>query len=66
MNKDEQIKELKAEIKDLRLRLSAALENTTIYKCHSCEGYYNQGMVCSCGRDNSYSDKEWEEIQKGK
>lgn len=53
-----------AEIKDLRLRLAVALENTIILKCHSCDGYYNQGFVCSCGRDNSIPDKEWEELQK--
>jgi hypothetical protein len=56
--------ELKLKLDDLKLQLAAALQNTIIHKCKSCAGYYNQGYVCSCGRDNSYSDAEWNDTNK--
>lgn len=54
------IAQLREENKDLRARVSCySAFSGSIYKCKSCDGYYMSGYICACGRDNTYSDKEW-------
>ena len=57
----DEVTRLKKEIEKLERKLSVTQRFCVILKCHSCVGYYAQGYVCDCGRDHSYSDKEWAE-----
>lgn len=53
-------------IQKLEKRLEVAARFCIILKCRSCDGYYAEGYVCECGRDHSYSDKEWEVLKNSK
>lgn len=61
--KDRIIEEMKTEIKSLRGKVSALQSFGSAAVCKSCGEWYPNGYVCSCGRDNSYSDEEWANMQ---
>lgn len=58
------IKELRNKINNLEKRLEVTERFCRVLKCRSCEGYYAEGYICDCGRDNTYSNKEWKELKK--
>lgn len=58
------VAELEKENRQLRAALSVASGFVNVRKCRSCDGYYPDGYVCSCGRDNSIPDDEWEERKR--
>lgn len=62
-DKDKIIEELKQEIESLRGKVGALQSFGSAAICKSCKKWYPVGYVCYCGRDNSYSDKEWAEAQ---
>lgn len=53
-------------IDDMQKKLNVAQRFVRLLKCHSCPGYYADGYVCDCGRDHSYTDKEWAEYEDQK
>jgi hypothetical protein len=56
--------ELLEKIKWLEKCMSIASEFVDIRKCQSCKNPYAAGYVCSCGRDNSYSNDDWDKKVK--
>jgi hypothetical protein len=64
---DKEIARLREEIADLRGQISAlSMFSPGLHRCKSCKGYYPSGYVCGCGRDNSYSDTEWAEVESAR
>lgn len=60
----ERCKELEDTISRLESKLNVASGFVTIKTCLSCNAAYASGYVCYCGRNNSFSDKEWLEMEK--
>lgn len=60
------VAELEAENKKLRQGLSVASAFCDLRECKSCHKFFAMGYVCSCGRDNSYTDEEWRSALAGK
>lgn len=65
-DKDKIIEELKQEIESLRGKVGALQSFGSAAICKSCKKWYPVGYICHCGRDNSYSNKEWAEAKVAK
>lgn len=61
----EKIKELEKQIEVLQIKVNLLSSFAPeLKKCKSCKNPYVKGYVCACGRDNSYSDEEWNNRNK--
>lgn len=51
---------LEARIAQLEKIVAVASRFVNIGFCKSCNNPYAKGYICNCGRDNTYTDEEWE------
>jgi len=57
-----EIEALRETVARLRAKLNiAGVYAPPILDCKSCLNPYAAGYLCGCGRDNSLTDKEWQE-----
>lgn len=57
--------DLVEEIACLKKCMHIATGFVDIRKCQSCKNPYASGYVCSCGRDNSFTNEEWAKKAEG-